>query len=137
MWARWRGALGLRGRILGVVLVTSVATLAVAAVTLLGPLEQSLRNAELNTLRGQVGSTKYSGPKSIEKTVTPFKQINPALVPQADILPVRQPTGGAAINPDAGRHESPCADAPSSYLQEVCLHKQGMAARHARVRRSA
>jgi signal transduction histidine kinase len=46
-----RGALGLRGRIVGVVVVTTVATLAVAAVALLGPLEQSLRNSALTTLR--------------------------------------------------------------------------------------
>jgi signal transduction histidine kinase len=49
-----RGALGLRGRIVGAVLVTAVATLAVAAVALLGPLEQSLRNAALTTLRKDV-----------------------------------------------------------------------------------
>jgi hypothetical protein len=48
---RGRGALGLRGRIIGAVLVTTVATLAVAALALLGPLEQSLRNAEKQTLR--------------------------------------------------------------------------------------
>ncbi len=56
-----RGAFfGLRGRIVGVVLVTAAATLVVAAVALLGPLEHSLREAELNTLKGQVttGSTK-------------------------------------------------------------------------------
>jgi signal transduction histidine kinase len=46
-----RGALGLRGRIVGAVLVTTVATLAVAAVALLGPLEQSLRKSALTTLR--------------------------------------------------------------------------------------
>jgi signal transduction histidine kinase len=45
-----RGALGLRGRIVGVVFVTAVATLVVAAVTLLGPLEHSLRTADQNTL---------------------------------------------------------------------------------------
>ena len=45
-----RGAFGLRGRIVGVVLVTTVATLAVAALALLGPLEQTLRNAEQTTL---------------------------------------------------------------------------------------
>ncbi|MGZ4176765.1 MAG: HAMP domain-containing sensor histidine kinase [Solirubrobacteraceae bacterium] len=44
------GAFGLRGRIVGVVLVTAVATLAVAALALLGPLEQSLRNAERTNL---------------------------------------------------------------------------------------
>jgi signal transduction histidine kinase len=45
-----RGALGLRGRIVGAVVVTTVATLGVAALTLLGPLEDSLRHAALNTL---------------------------------------------------------------------------------------
>ena len=45
-----RGALGLRGRIVGAVLLTTVATLAVAALTLLGPLENSLRHAALTTL---------------------------------------------------------------------------------------
>ena len=48
------GAFGLRGRIVGVVLVTAVATLAVAALALLGPLEQSLRNVEKTTLRTQL-----------------------------------------------------------------------------------
>jgi signal transduction histidine kinase len=49
-----RGALGLRGRIVGAVLVTTVATLAVAALALLGPLEESLRHAEQQTLRHQL-----------------------------------------------------------------------------------
>jgi signal transduction histidine kinase len=48
------GALGLRGRIVGTVVVTTVATLGVAAITLLGPLEQSLRSAELKTLQKQL-----------------------------------------------------------------------------------
>ena len=48
---RGRGPFGLRGRIVGAVLVTTVATLAIAAVALLGPLEQSLRKAEQTTLR--------------------------------------------------------------------------------------
>jgi signal transduction histidine kinase len=45
-----RGALGLRGRIIGLVLFTTAATLAVAALTLLGPLESKLRNSALTTL---------------------------------------------------------------------------------------
>ena len=45
-----RGALGLRGRIVGLVLVTTAATLAVAALTLLGPLESKLRNSARTTL---------------------------------------------------------------------------------------
>ncbi|HUE27342.1 MAG TPA: HAMP domain-containing sensor histidine kinase [Solirubrobacteraceae bacterium] len=48
------GALGLRGRIVGAVLVTAVAALAVAAVVLLGPLESSLRSAEQKTLSTEV-----------------------------------------------------------------------------------
>jgi len=47
-------ALGLRSRIVGVVLVTTVATLAVAALALLGPLENSLRRAEQTTLRHEL-----------------------------------------------------------------------------------
>jgi signal transduction histidine kinase len=49
-----RMALGLRGRIVGAVLVTTVATLAVAALALLGPLEQSLRKAALSTLKNDL-----------------------------------------------------------------------------------
>lgn len=48
------GAIGLRGRIAGAILVTAVTALAVAAVVLFGPLEQLLRNSELNTLKQQV-----------------------------------------------------------------------------------
>jgi signal transduction histidine kinase len=51
----WRGAFGLRGRIVGAVLVTTVATLAVAALALLGPLEHSLRKAALSTLNTDLG----------------------------------------------------------------------------------
>jgi signal transduction histidine kinase len=47
-------ALGLRGRIVGVVLVTAVAALAAAAVALLGPLESSLRSASMKTLQAEV-----------------------------------------------------------------------------------
>ncbi len=53
-----RGALGLRGRIVGAVLVTTVATLGVAALTLLGPLESSLKNADQKTLRTDIGPHK-------------------------------------------------------------------------------
>jgi signal transduction histidine kinase len=53
-----RGALGLRGRIVGAVLVTTVATLGVAAVALLGPLEHSLRSAEQKTLRTDLSNVR-------------------------------------------------------------------------------
>jgi signal transduction histidine kinase len=56
------GAFGLRGRIVGVVLVTAVATLAVAALALLGPLEQSLRNAEKTTLKTDLSRKSNLGP---------------------------------------------------------------------------
>jgi signal transduction histidine kinase len=49
-----RAAFGLRGRIVGAVVVTTIATLAVAAIALLGPLENSLRHAALNTLQRDV-----------------------------------------------------------------------------------
>ncbi|HEY1510424.1 MAG TPA: HAMP domain-containing sensor histidine kinase [Solirubrobacteraceae bacterium] len=65
LWPRARprrGALGLRGRIVGAVVVTTVATLAVAALALLGPLESSLKHAALNTLerdaKGQADNFK-------------------------------------------------------------------------------
>jgi signal transduction histidine kinase len=45
-----RHPFGLRARIVGVVLITAVATLVVASVALLGPLEKSLRNAERTSL---------------------------------------------------------------------------------------
>lgn len=45
---------GLRGRIVGLVLFTTVATLAVAAAALLGPLESSLKHAALKTLRTEI-----------------------------------------------------------------------------------
>jgi signal transduction histidine kinase len=51
---RIRSALGLRGRIAGVVLLTAVATLTVAAVALLGPLEHSLRKGEQTTLKREL-----------------------------------------------------------------------------------
>jgi signal transduction histidine kinase len=48
------GALGLRGRIVGAVVVTTVATLGVAAVALFGPLQSSLRNTAKTTLRTEI-----------------------------------------------------------------------------------
>src|SRR5437588_9458533 len=92
-----RGPLGLRGRILGAVLFTTVTPLGVAALALLGPLEQSLRSAEVNTLRGEVGSQKRTSPASFFRTVKPFTRWDPALVAQADIPVPARATGGAPI----------------------------------------
>ncbi len=61
-----RGALGLRGRIVGLVLFTTVATLAVAALALLGPLESRLRSSALATLKHEAGA----------RPAAPFKNLN-------------------------------------------------------------
>jgi signal transduction histidine kinase len=61
-----RGALGLRGRIVGLVLFTTVATLAVAALTLLGPLESKLRSSALATLKHELGNSPERSLRSID-----------------------------------------------------------------------
>ena len=75
---RARGAIGLRGRIVAVVLITTVATLAIAAVLLLGPLEKSLRHADQSALSKAIphgtartfqqlplaGTTRVHGPRT-------------------------------------------------------------------------
>jgi signal transduction histidine kinase len=128
MWARWRGALGLRGRILGVVLGTSVATLAVAAIALLGPLEQSLRNADLSTLRSEVGSTTRTGPGSFLRTIIQFRAAGPENVSLADI-PDTNSSGGAPVDPTAVRKQEPllCEKARD---QVGCLRKVGQHAKN-------
>lgn len=80
------GALGLRGRIVGAVLVTAVAALAVAAVALLGPLEHSLRNAERQTLSrevppGSTGSFARANPGLVSYGLVP----KPPKAPKKDI----------------------------------------------------
>jgi signal transduction histidine kinase len=112
-----RGAFGLGGRIVGAVLVTTVATLAVAAIALLGPLEQGLRNAALKTLVGDVkGSTasfkaidlKYvaAGPK--DPNFKEGKAARHALAVQQQVLGTRI---GATVelldNPDVSGHGYP------------------------------
>ena len=117
------------------VLVTSVATLAVAALALLGPLEQSLRNAELSTLRGEVGSPKHTGPASFQNTIAPFQASKPGLVGLADVQPIKEPsTGGAPVNQTDVPSESPCGDLRGDYAQEQCLQKEGLTARDAIIR---
>jgi signal transduction histidine kinase len=99
MWARWRGALGLRGRIIGVVLVTSVATLVIAAVALLGPLEQSLRNAEKTTLKQEFAGTRGTAPFSA-RGFDPGK-VTYSLVKPPSPSARSQGTGGASISPNS------------------------------------
>jgi signal transduction histidine kinase len=73
------GPLGLRGRIVGAMLVTTVATLAVAALALLGPLEQSLRSAEKQTLRHELQKSTINGFKSLHLSQLPNAQVSQAL----------------------------------------------------------
>jgi signal transduction histidine kinase len=63
-----RGALGLRGRIVGAVLVTTVATLGVAAVALLGPLQSELRNSARATLVRDLGHGAAGSFKKLDLT---------------------------------------------------------------------
>jgi signal transduction histidine kinase len=120
------GALGLRGRIIGAVLVTSLATLAVAALALLGPLEQSLRKAELTTLRSEVGTTKSTSSRSIVKTTGPFSKLDPTLLldlvlQPAAILPPS--SGGASAQPaQAAKKKTLCAQHTTVVAaEEQCL----------------
>jgi signal transduction histidine kinase len=69
---------GLRGRIVGLVLFTTVATLAVAAAALLGPLEHSLRNAALKTLR-----TELSPPHA--RVTRQFEPFDPSIALEAKV----------------------------------------------------
>ncbi len=117
-----RGAFGLQGRIIGAVLVTSLATLAVAAIALLGPLENSLRNAELKTLEGEIGTKKAA----FERTTEPFRSLDLGKIAQAQITPATasgpgtgSTSGGAAIGPDPSR----------AIAEEQALAKQGQAVR--------
>src|SRR6185437_15027874 len=96
MRARLVGALGPRGRIIGAVLAASVATLIVAAVALLGPLEHSLRNAEKATLEQELQGTRGTG----SFTAPRFDPGN-AIYALAKPPSLSQGTGGASISPDA------------------------------------
>ncbi len=92
------GALGLRGRIIGVVLVTAAAALAVAGVTLLSRLESSLRKAEQVALQNQL--------KPVHRTVNPFTQLGAARgswpIAYALVYP-NQANVRSSVNKRAGR----------------------------------
>lgn len=99
------GALGLRGRIIGVVLVTAAAALAVAAVTLLSRLETSLKKAEGVALQNQL--------KHVSRTSGPFTQLGTAerswpvyyalIYPKAPIPSAKVRRAAGAIRHDLGR----------------------------------
>ena len=88
--------LGLRGRIVGAVLVTTVATLLVAALALLGPLQRELRSAELKTLGSQVhsalGSFRFLSQGDLDIANALGKQ-TPGRVQRA-VTELRNRTGG-------------------------------------------
>ena len=112
---RW-SAFGLRGRIVGMVLVTTVATLVVAAIGLLPRLESSLRNAAKTTLTTDV-----------EKAIKPHGQIVKFMTcpEHAGVLPARRPLA-ASDDPQAssprrggrsqGRASSRRPSAPTSLV---------------------
>jgi len=88
-------ALGLRGRIVGAVLVTTVVTLLVAALAILGPLENKLKQAEFSTFKDQVGpataaqfANLYLGQKQAKGDLTLLLQaaLSPA-TPTKSTLP--------------------------------------------------
>ncbi len=85
-----RGALGLRGRIVGVVLVTAVATLVVAAVALLGPLENELRTAALQTLVKELGKDPTQPFKRLHLTDLTLVATAPKARATADSLRTEQ-----------------------------------------------
>ena len=99
MRARFLGALGLRGRIIGAVLIASVATLIVAALALLGPLEASLRNAEKTTLKQEFAGTR--GTAVFESHANDPGEVSYALTPPSSSTRP-QGTGGAAITANSG-----------------------------------
>ncbi|HJS95802.1 MAG TPA: HAMP domain-containing sensor histidine kinase [Solirubrobacteraceae bacterium] len=104
MRARLLGALGLRGRIIGAVLAASVATLIVAAVALLGPLEHSLRNAELATLKQELQGTRATAAfttRRFDPGKVAYTQSKPQ--PPSRKTPA-QGTGGASIGPNPRRN---------------------------------
>ncbi len=90
-WTRsGRGALGLRGRIVGVVVVTTVATLVVAAVALLGPLEHSLRSAEQTTLKHDLNTKTLHTFKTLHlNQIAESKKVRDNLDYDAGVLAAR------------------------------------------------
>ncbi len=68
-------AFGLRSRIAGAILGTAVVTLIVAAIALLGPLETSLRNAELKTLQQQVNRGSIGAFKSVDPSIALYYRV--------------------------------------------------------------
>jgi signal transduction histidine kinase len=108
-----RGALGLRGRIVGAVLVTTVATLGVAALALLGPLEQKLKSAEQTTLKTDLHkSTAIADFRRLDLSALSVSNGKSVLDPEQKKLSRQQQLLGARLGatvyllgyPDASGH---------------------------------
>jgi signal transduction histidine kinase len=126
----WPGALGLRGRIVGVVLVTAVATLAVAAIALLGPLQSRLRSAELTTLEKEVTRASTRPFKANDISHALKRSVHDALqarerdlgapigAPEVALLGYPEPSGKArtvvALDPDLANAD-PNDDAAAAF----------------------
>ena len=87
---RRHGALGLRGRIVGALLVSTAATLAVAALALLSPLERQLRTEAQKTLY-----------KEVKTGTSSFTQLTQADIAAAVNAPVRVAGNGPGGGPPA------------------------------------
>jgi signal transduction histidine kinase len=128
---RPRRALGLRGRIVGVVLFTAVATLAVAAVALLGPLESSLRSATLQTLHQDVESFRGHRPLAgqfagIDFAAIPFVGFAPApSAPASSTSSPAAPSGAPLLAAPASAAPSSSAPAGLASSASAQLAEQG------------
>jgi signal transduction histidine kinase len=80
-----RSPFGLRGRIVGALLLTTIATLAVAALALLAPLERQLREAEQKTLLGYM----LDAQSSFENLTSADLRWDPAGIPSENALGAR------------------------------------------------
>jgi signal transduction histidine kinase len=80
-----RSPFGLRGRIVGALLLTTIATLVVAAVALLAPLERQLREAEQKTLLGYM----LDAQSSFQQLTSADLRWDPTGVPSENALGAR------------------------------------------------
>jgi signal transduction histidine kinase len=132
------GALGLRGRIVGAVLISTVATLAIAALALLGPLEQSLRNVELNTLERHLGRhptapfartlTKVDGLRATQELNTQQQQLATKVGGDAYVLGTPGPNAlGVPLSPSGNPlvEADPLTDAQKAFLTDHAQYSFG------------
>jgi signal transduction histidine kinase len=124
----WSGALGLRGRIVGAVLVATVVTLVVAAVALLGPLEQSLKNAAMKTLRTDLRHSNPAGtfarihlvPGQIEDELgDQLRQLAFHVGATATVYGYPDPTGGGVPIATSAHETAISPDAPAARAQST------------------